>query len=70
MQIKDLRNQLERRQNLKIRKDEGVQERNKNIKNELEKIGDLVKRQESKGKENIIPEESKKTSYYICKQMT
>ena len=50
-QIKDLRKQLEKRKNLKIRNDDGVKEGGKPIKNELEKIEDLVKRQESKGKE-------------------
>ena len=60
-QIKDLRNQLEKKQNLKIRNDDGLNEGGKKpIKNELEKIEDLVKRQESKGKENITSEEVKK----------
>ena len=60
-QIKDLRKQLEKRKNLKIRNDDGVKEGGKPIKNELEKIEDLVKRQESKGKEtNITEEEVKK----------
>ena len=58
--IKDLRNQLEKRQNLKVRNDDGIQETTKPIKNELEKIEDLVKIQESKGKENITSEEVKK----------
>ena len=59
-QIKDLRIQLEKRQNLKARNDDGMIESGKPIKNELEKIEDLVKRQESKAKENITSEEVKK----------
>ena len=58
-QIKDLRTQLEKRQNIKARNDDGMID-GKPIKNELEKIENLVKRQESKGKENITSEEVKK----------
>ena len=57
---KELRTQIEKRKKLKARNDDETIEGNKPIKNELEKIEDLVKRQESKGKENNITEEEVK----------
>ena len=59
IQIKDLRSQLEKRQNVQIRNDDGMIEGTKPIQNELEKIEDMVKMQE-KTKDNITEEEVKK----------
>ena len=59
-QIKNLRSQLEKRKSLKNKKEDGIKEGSKPIKNELEKIEDLVKRQEKKANENITSEEVKK----------
>ena len=59
-QIKDLRTQLEKRQNVQLRSDDGMIEGTKPIQNELEKIEDMVKMQESKAKDNITEEEVKK----------
>ena len=60
VQIKDLRTQLEKRQNIKIRNDDGMIEGTKPIQNEIEKINQLAKIQESKIKDNITEEEVKK----------
>ena len=60
IQIKDLRTQLEKRQNVQLRSDDGMIEGTKPIQNELEKIEDMVKMQESKAKDNITEEEVKK----------
>ena len=60
IQIKDLRTQLEKRQNVQLRSDDGMIEGTKPIQNELEKIEDMVKKQESKAKDNITEEEVKK----------
>ena len=60
VQIKDLRTQLEKRQNVQIRNDDGMIEGTKPIQNELEKIEDMVKMQENKTKDNITEEEVKK----------
>ena len=59
-QIKDLRTQLEKRQNVQIRNDDGMIEGTKPIQNDLEKIEDMVKMQETKNKDNITEEEVKK----------
>ena len=59
-QIKDLRSQLEKRQNIQIRNDDGMVEGTKPIQNEIEKIEQLAKIQESKIKDNITEEEVKK----------
>ena len=59
IQIKDLRSQLEKRQNVQLRNDDGMIEGTKPIQNELEKIEDMVKMQE-KNKDNITEEEVKK----------
>ena len=59
-QIRDLRTQLEKRQSVHLRSDDGMVEGTKPIQNELEKIEDIVKMQESKAKDNITEEEVKK----------
>ena len=59
IQIKDLRSQLEKRQNVQIRNDDGMIEGTKPIQNELEKIEDMVKMQE-KTRDNITEDEVKK----------
>ena len=59
VQIKDLRAQLEKRQSVQYRNDDGMIEGTKPIQNELEKIEDMVKKQE-KNKDNITEEEIKK----------
>jgi len=53
VQIKDLRTQLEKRQNVRLRSDDGMVEGTKPIQNEIEKIEQLAKIQESKLKDNI-----------------
>ena len=60
VQIKDLRTQLEKRQNVQIRNDDGMVEGTKPIQNEIEKIEQLAKIQENKLKDNITEEEVKK----------
>ena len=60
VQIKDLRTQLEKRQSVQIRNDDGMVEGTKPIQNEVEKIEQLAKMQESKLKENITEEEVKR----------
>ena len=60
VQIKDLRTQLEKRQNVRLRSDDGMVEGTKPIQNEIEKIEQLAKIQESKLKDNITEEEVKK----------
>ena len=59
-QIKDLRTQLEKRQNIQIRNDDGMVESTRPIQNEIDKIEQLAKIQESKIKDNITEEEVKK----------
>ena len=60
IQIKDLRTQLEKRQNIQMRNDDGMVEGTKPIQNEIEKIEQLAKMQENKLKDNITEEEVKK----------
>ena len=60
VQIKDLRTQLEKRQNVQIRNDDGMVEGTKPIQNEIEKIEQLAKMQENKLKDNITEEEVKR----------
>ena len=59
-QIKDLRTQLEKRQSIQKRNDDGMTEDTKPIQNEIEKIEQIAKIQESKIKDNIAEEEVKK----------
>jgi len=63
VQIKDLRTQLEKRQNVQIRNDDGMVEGTKPIQNEIEKIEQLAKMQENKLKDNITEEEVKRLRY-------
>ena len=60
VQIKDLRTQLEKRQIVRLRSDDGMVEGTKPIQNEIEKIEQIAKIQESKLKDNITEEEVKK----------
>ena len=59
-QIKDLRTQLEKRQSIQKRNDDGMTEDTKPIQNEIEKIEQIAKIQESKIKDNITEKEAKK----------
>ena len=59
-QIKDLRTQLEKRQNIQVRNDDGMIDGTRPIQNEIDKIEQLAKIQESKIKDNITEEEVKK----------
>ena len=60
VQIKDLRTQLEKRKSIQIRNDDGMNEGTKPIQNEIEKIEQIAKIQESKIKDNVTEEEVKK----------
>ena len=59
-QIKDLRTQLEKRKSIQIRNNNGMNEGTKPIQNEIEKIEQIAKIQESKIKDNVTKEEVKK----------
>ena len=52
-QIKDLRTQSEKRQSIQMRNDDGMTEGTKPIQNEIEKIEQIAKIQESKIKDYI-----------------
>jgi hypothetical protein len=58
-QIKDLRTQLEKRQSIQLRNDDGMTEGTKPIPNEIEKIEQIAKIQESKIKDNVTEKKSK-----------
>ena len=60
VQIKDLRTQLEKRKSIQIRNNDGMNEGTKPIQNEIEKIEQIAKIQESKIKDNVTEEEVKK----------
>ena len=60
VQIKDWRTLLEKRQSIQIRNEDGMTEGTKPIQNEIEKIEQIAKIQESKIKDNVTKEEVKK----------
>ena len=55
-----MRTQLEKRQSIQIRNDDCMTEGTKPIQNEIEKIEQIAKIQESKIKDNVTKEEVKK----------